>query len=84
MSVILAYYYDHTLGKFTDAAVAKGVNNIWNDDYVYYMNAWVQAIAWLWETGKLTNPVEDCAKELMYVFNCLNIEFLILRKLREL
>ena len=33
--MMLAYYYDHTLGKFTDAAVAKGVNNVWDDDYVY-------------------------------------------------
>ena len=72
--VIVAYYYDHTLGKFTDAAVAKGVNNVWDDDYVYYMNAWIQAVIWLYKTGQLTNPVEDCAEELMWVFNCLKGE----------
>ena len=71
VKMMLAYYYDHTLGKFTDAAVVKGVNNVWDDDYVYYMNAWIQAVIWLYKTGQLTNPVEDCAEELMWVFNCL-------------
>ena len=74
VKMMLAYYYDHTLGKFTDAAVAKGVNNVWDDDYVYYMNAWIQAVIWLYKTGQLTNPVEDCAEELMWVFNCLKGE----------
>ena len=74
VKMMLAYYYDHTLGKFTDAAVAKGVNNVWDDDYVYYMNAWIQAVIWLYKTGQLNNPVEDCAEELMWVFNCLKGE----------
>ena len=73
--MILAYYYDHTLGKFTDMAIAKGVNNVWNDDYVYYMNAWAQAVLWRYEQGTLGDTPEEivtaCAEELMWVFNCL-------------
>ena len=76
--MILAYYYDHTLGKFTDVAVSKGVNNVWNDDFVYYMNAWVQAVVWRYRQGTLGNTPEEiviaCAEELMWVYNCLKNE----------
>ena len=74
VKMMLAYYYAHTLGIFTDEAVAAGVNNIWDDSYVNYMNAWIQAIVWRYKQGTLTNPVEDCAEELMWVYNCLKGE----------
>ena len=74
VKMMLAYYYAHTLGIFTDAAIAAGVNNVWNDSYVNFMNAWIQAIIWRYKQGTLTNPVEDCAEELMWVYNCLKGE----------
>src|SRR5699024_5859821 len=69
--MMMAYYYAHSTGTFTDAAVAAGVNTIWEAQYTWYMNAWVQAILWRYQEGTLNNPVEACAEELMYVYNSL-------------
>jgi len=72
VSMMMGYYYCHSTGKFTDIAIAAGVNDVWGDPYAWYMNAWVQAIIWRYKQGSLNNPVEDCAEELMYVYNSLN------------
>ena len=56
---------------FTDAAVAAGVDTLWDAGYTWYMNAWVQAILWRYQQGSLQSPVEACAEELMYVYNSL-------------
>ena len=46
VSMMMAYYYAHSTGTFTDAAVAAGVDTVWDNTYTWYMNAWVQAILW--------------------------------------
>ena len=74
VKMLLAYYYAHTLGIFTDAAVAAGVDHVWGEEYTNYMNAWIQAVIWRSQEGSLRNPVEDCAEELMWVYNCLRNE----------
>ena len=71
VKMMMAYYYAHSTGVFTDAAVAAGVNTIWDAGYTWYMNAWVQAIVWRYKEGTLGNPVQACAEELMYVWNSL-------------
>lgn len=42
VSMMMAYYYAHSTGVFTDQAVALGQNTIWDAGYAWYMNAWVQ------------------------------------------
>ena len=69
--MMMAYYYAHSTGTFTDQAHALGVDDIWGPDYTWYMNAWVQAIVWRYKAGTLSNPTEACAEELMYVWNSL-------------
>ena len=44
VKMMMAYYYAHSLGIFTDKAQALGVDDIWDSGYSWYMNAWVQAI----------------------------------------
>ncbi len=69
--MMMAYYYAHSTGTFTEEAEALGVNTIWDAGYTWYMNAWVQAILWRQQAGTMGNPVETCAEELMYVYNSL-------------
>ena len=40
IKLIMAYYYSHTLNKFTDKAIADGMNYPWDDGYTTFMNAW--------------------------------------------
>jgi hypothetical protein len=71
VQTMMAYYYAHSTGTFTDQAKALGVNTLWDSGYTWYMNAWVQAIVWRYKEGTLTNPAQNCAEELMYVWNSL-------------
>ena len=41
VEIMMAYYYAHTTGVFTDEAVAIGANYVWDSGYTWYMNAWV-------------------------------------------
>ena len=41
---MLAYFYAHSRGIFTDQARALGVDEVWSSDYTWTMNAWVQAV----------------------------------------
>ena len=68
---MMAYYYAHSTGVFTDEAKALGVDNIWSGGYTWYMNAWVQAVIWRYQQGSMSDPVVACAEELMAVFNSL-------------
>ena len=69
--MMMAYYYAHSLGIFTDKAQALGVDDIWDSGYSWYMNAWVQAIVWRYKDGSLGDPATACAEALMYVWNSL-------------
>lgn len=71
VKLMMAYYYAHSTGTFTDQAHALGVDDVWDAGYTWYMNAWVQAILWRYQAGTLANTVEDSAEELMYVYNSL-------------
>ena len=71
VKMMMAYYYAHSLGIFTDKAHALGVDDIWDSGYSWYMNAWVQAIVWRYKDGSLSDPATACAEELMYVWNSL-------------
>lgn len=71
VQAMMAYYYAHSTGVFTDEAKALGVDTIWDAGYTWYMNAWVQAIIWRYQAGTLDNPVVGCAEELMAVYNSL-------------
>lgn len=68
---MMAYYYAHSTGVFTDEAKALGVDTIWGGGYTWYMNAWVQAVIWRYQQGSMGNPVTACAEELMAVYNSL-------------
>ena len=71
VKMMMAYYYAHSLGIFTDKAHALGMDDIWDSGYSWYMNAWVQAIVWRYKDGSLGDPATACAEELMYVWNSL-------------
>ena len=71
VEIMMAYYYAHTTGVFTDEAVAIGANDVWDSGYTWYMNAWVQACIWRWKQGSMSDPVVACAEELMAVYNTL-------------
>ena len=71
VKMMMAYYYAHSLGIFTDKAQALGVDDIWDSGYSWYMNAWVQAIVWRYKDGSLSDSATACAEELMYVWNSL-------------
>lgn len=53
-------------------AISLGVAETWGPDYVWVMNAWVQAIVWRYKEGLFSDPATACAEELMYVHNNIN------------
>ena len=71
VDVFVGFFYSNSLKMYTDKAKAAGVTSNWSSYVTWYMNAIVQAIIWRYKDGKLNNPVEDCAEEMMYVFNCI-------------
>ncbi len=71
VDVFVGFFYSNSLKIYTDKAKAAGVTSNWSSYVTWYMNAIVQAIIWRYKDGTLTNPVEDCAEEMMYVFNCI-------------
>ena len=71
VETMMAYYYAHSTGVFTDEATALGVDNVWDAGYRWYMNAWVQACIWRYQQGSMSDPVAACAEELMAVYNTL-------------
>ena len=72
VQTMMAYYYAHTTGVFTDQAHALGVDEIWGSEYSWTMNAWVQAIVWRYKAGLLNDPATACAEELVCVYNSLH------------
>ena len=68
---MMAYYYAHSTGVFTDEAKALGVDTVWGGGYTWYMNAWVQAVIWRYQQGGMGDPVTACAEELTAVYNSL-------------
>ena len=71
VKTMMAYFYAHSTGVFTDQAHALGVDDVWDSNYTWTMNAWVQAIIWRYKQGSLSDPVVGCAEELMAVYNSL-------------
>ena len=69
VTTMMAYYYAHSRGIFTDQAKALGLDQTWSSDYTWTMNAWVQAVIWRYKQGSLNDPAAVCAEELMYVYN---------------
>ena len=69
VEIMMAYFYSHSRGIFTDRAHALGVDEVWGSDYTWTMNAWVQAIVWRYKANLLSDPTVACAEELMYVYN---------------
>lgn len=69
VKTMMAYFYAHSSGVFTDQAIALGSDEVWGSDYTWTMNAWVQAIVWRYKAGLLSNPAIACAEELMCVYN---------------
>ena len=69
VKTMLAYFYAHSRGIFTDQAHALGVDEVWSSDYTWTMNAWVQAVVWRYQENLFSDPVAACAEELMYVYN---------------
>lgn len=69
VTTMMAYFYAHSTGVFTDRAHALGVDTVWDSDYIWTMNAWVQAIVWRYKEGKLADPATACAEELLCVYN---------------
>ena len=69
VKTMMAYFYAHSRGIFTDQAKALGVDEVWGSDYIWTMNAWVQAVIWRYQQGTLNDPAATCAEELMYVYN---------------
>ena len=67
VQTMMAYYYAHTTGVFTDQAHALGVDEVWGSDYSWTMNAWVQAIIWRYKAGLLADPATACAEELSLI-----------------
>ena len=66
---MMAYFYAHSTGVFTDQAKALGVNDVWDSNYTWTMNSWTQAIVWRYKAGLLSDPVTACAEELLCVYN---------------
>ena len=70
VKTMMAYFYAHSRGIFTDQARALGVDEVWSSDYTWTMNAWVQAVIWRHEQKTLAaDPAAACAEELLYVYN---------------
>ena len=72
VKIMMAYFYSHSTGVFTDQAHALGVDEVWGSQYTWDMNAWVQAVVWRYKSGLLADPVTACAEELMQVYNNLH------------
>lgn len=75
VKTMMAYFYAHSTGMFTDQAHALGVDEVWNSSYTWTMNAWVQAVVWRYKANLLADPAAACAEELMCVYN--NLEHTI-------
>ena len=71
VQTMMAYFYAHSTGVFTDQAKALGADDVWGSDYTWTMNAWVQAIIWRYKDGTLNDPAAACAEELLCVYNSL-------------
>ena len=69
VEILLAYYYSHTMGVFTDQAHVLGEDELWDEDYTWTMNAWVQAVVWRCLEGMASDPVTASAEELLSVCN---------------
>ena len=69
VKTMMAYYYAHTTGVFTDQARALGMDDVWDTSYSWTMNAWVQTIVWRYKEGLLADPAAACAEELLCVYN---------------
>jgi len=69
VETMMAYYYAHSTGVFTDQAKALGVDDVWDSNYAWTMNSWTQAIVWRYKAGLLSDPVVACAEELLCVYN---------------
>ena len=69
VQTMMAYFYAHSTGVFTDQAHALGVDDVWNSNYTWTMNAWVQAVIWRYKANLLSDPVAACAEELLCVYN---------------
>ena len=69
VKVFIGFYYSNVERVYTDKAKSMGLEANWSSYVTWYMNAIVQAIIWRYKEGTLTNPVEDCAEEMMYVYN---------------
>lgn len=69
VKTMMAYFYAHSRGIFTDRAHALGVDNVWDSDYVWVMNAWVQAVVWHYTENLFSDPLVACAEELIWVHN---------------
>lgn len=69
VKTMMAYFYAHSRGIFTDRAHALGVDNVWDSDYVWVMNAWVQAVVWRYTENLFSDPLAACAEELIWVHN---------------
>lgn len=69
VKTMMAYFYAHSRGIFTDQAKALGVDETWSSDYTWTMNAWVQAVVWRYQENLFSDPMAACAEELMYVYN---------------
>ena len=69
VKTMMAYFYAHSTGVFTDQAKSLGVDEVWSSDYTWTMDAWVQAIVWRYKAGLLSDPVAACAEELLCVYN---------------
>lgn len=69
VTTMMAYFYAHSTGVFTDQAHALGVDTVWDSNYIWTMNAWTQAIVWRYKAGLLSDPATACAEELLCVYN---------------
>ena len=69
VKTMMAYFYAHSTGVFTDQAKALGVDDVWDSNYTWTMNSWTQAIVWRYKAGLLSDPVTACAEELLCVYN---------------
>ena len=54
VKTMMAYFYAHSTGVFTDQAKALGVDDVWNSDYTWTMNSWTQAVVWRYKAGLLS------------------------------
>jgi len=69
VKTMMAYFYAHSTGVFTDQAKALGVDDVWDSNYTWTMNSWTQAIVWRYKAGLLSDPAVACAEELLCVYN---------------